>query len=86
MPITSCPSIPLCDSAAAPRQDFATFKIYSKHKLSKRLYAITAKMDPIQSMSTAGGNVPAGFNADDAGNMEDVGGTKHQEKKKSEGA
>lgn len=30
-------------------------------------------MDPMESMSVSGGRVPAGFNAEDAGNMEDVG-------------
>lgn len=29
-------------------------------------------MDPMESMSVSGGNVPANFNAEDAGNMEDV--------------
>lgn len=33
-------------------------------------------MDPMESMSLSGGNVPAGFNAEDAGNMEDVGAQK----------
>jgi hypothetical protein len=29
-------------------------------------------MDPMESMSTSGGRVPANFNAEDAQNMEDV--------------
>lgn len=29
-------------------------------------------MDPMDSLSTAGGHVPSNFNAEDAGNMEDV--------------
>lgn len=32
-------------------------------------------MDPMEAMST-GGSVPANFNAEDAGNMEDVSATK----------
>lgn len=38
-------------------------------------------MDPMESMSVSGGRVPAGFNAEDAGNMEDVGYSKSLSKR-----